>query len=375
MIIKNALAFTDSCKFKEQDVFIEGERIAPETSDPSVLDGDGCYLIPGLIDIHFHGCMGYDFCDATPRSLETIAAYELQCGITSICPATMTLPQKDLIRVCQNAVSYRKHWQPGQGANLCGIHLEGPFIARSKKGAQNPDYILAPDDVWFERLLDAADGLVKLTTIAPEAQNAIEFIRKFSSQVRISIGHTDCDYDTAKIAFDNGAAHMTHLFNAMPPFTHRSPGPIGAAFDAKNVTPEIICDGIHVASPAVRLAFALFGEEHLIFISDSMMAAGMPDGSYSLGGLPVQVTDGRAVLTNGTIAGSTTNLMNCVKTAVQTMDIPLESAIRCATVNPAKAIGVEKDCGSIAIGKYADLLLLDRETLELKKVISHGVVL
>lgn len=374
MIIKHALVYTDSCKFREKDIVIEGERIATVTSDPSVLDGGGCYLIPGLIDIHFHGCMGYDFCDATSQSLKAIAAYELSCGITSICPATMTLPQKDLISVCQNAVSYHKHWQPGQGARLCGIHLEGPFIAESKKGAQNPDYILAPDSAWYERLLDAADGLIRLTTIAPEAPHAMEFIQKYSSQVRISIGHTDCNYDTAKEAFHAGAAHITHLFNAMPPFTHRNPGPIGAAFDAKNITPEIICDGIHATPTAVRIAFALFGKENIIFISDSMMAAGMPDGSYSLGGLPVQVKDGRAVLANGTIAGSATNLMQCVKTAVQTMGIPLEDAVRCATINPARAIGQEKDCGSITTGKYADLLLIDRETLELKNVILHGIV-
>ena len=202
----------------------------------------------------------------------------------------------------------------------------------------------------------------------------MDFIRRFSPNVRISIGHTDCDYDTAKEAFLAGASHMTHLFNAMPPFTHRKPALIGAAFDSKKVTPEIICDGIHIHPASVRTAFAIFGDDRLIFISDSMMATGMPDGDYSLGGLDVTVTGRLATLTDGTIAGSATNLMDCLRTAVQDMDIPLESAIKCATINPARAIGEEKEYGSITAGKYADLVLLDKDSLAIRHVISHGIV-
>ncbi len=160
----------------------------------------------------------------------------------------------------------------------------------------------------------------------------------------------------------------------MPPFTHRKPALIGAGFDTKKVTPEIICDGIHINPSSVRTAFAIFGDDRLIFISDSMMATGMPNGDYSLGGLAVKVTGRLATLEDGTIAGSATNLMDCLRTAVQTMEIPLESAIKCASINPAKAIGEDKDYGSIQVGKYADLVLLDQESLELKKVVSHGIV-
>lgn len=375
MIIKNALVFTDDCKFTEKDVYIDGERIADTASDSEVIDAAGCYLIPGLTDIHFHGCMGHDFCDATQEALTAMAEYELKNGVTSICPASMTLSEKDLIHICENAKDYRNAWKPGKTARLCGINLEGPFIAMNKKGAQNPKYVTPPNPDMFQHWIDAGDGLVKLTTIAPETEGAMDFIKKFSKEVRISIGHTDCDYDTAREAFLAGASHITHLFNAMPPFTHRKPALIGAGFDTKKVTPEIICDGIHIHPSSVRTAFAIFGDDRLIFISDSMMATGMENGDYSLGGLAVKVTGRLATLEDGTIAGSATNLMDCLRTAVQTMEIPIESAVKCATINPARAIGEDKEYGSITVGKYADLVLLDKESLALKNVISHGIVI
>ncbi len=374
MVIKHALVFTEDCRFTEKDVYVEDGRIADTASDTEVIDGSGCYLIPGLMDIHFHGCVGHDFCDATTEALNAMAEYELKSGITSICPASMTLSEEALTAVCDNARSYRDSWKPGTTARLCGINLEGPFIAMSKKGAQNPKYVTPPNAEMFQHLIDAGDGLVKLTTIAPETEGAIEFIRQFSPQVRMSLGHTDCDYDTAREAFLAGASHMTHLFNAMPPFTHRKPALIGAAYDTKKVTPEIICDGIHIHPSSVRTAFSIFGDDRLILISDSMMATGMPNGDYSLGGLDVKVTGRLATLEDGTIAGSATNLMECMKTAVKQMEIPLESAVKCATINPAKAIGEDRDYGSISVGKFADLLLLKQDTLELQTVISHGTV-
>lgn len=375
MVIKNALVFTDDCCFVQKDIFVENGRIAETSSDDAVIDASACYLIPGLMDIHFHGSVGHDFCDATPEALQAIAEYELKSGITSICPASMTLSEEELVKICENAVSYRDSWQPGKAARICGINLEGPFIAMSKKGAQNPKYIAAPDAKIFQRLLDAADGLVKLTTLAPETEGAMDFIRRFSKEVRISIGHTDCDYDTAKEAFLAGASHITHLFNAMPPFTHRKPALIGAGRDSRKVTPEIICDGFHIHPSSVRAAFEMFGDDRMILISDSMMATGMPNGDYSLGGLAVQMKDGLATLADGTIAGSATNLFDCMRTAVQKMEIPLESAVKCATINPARAIGEDREYGSITVGKYADLLLLRQEDLTLTSVISHGIAI
>lgn len=372
MKIKNVSVFTAEGCFRRRDVCTENDRFSDISGDSEEIDADGCLMIPGLFDIHFHGCAGYDFCDATAEALVHMAAYELKHGVTSICPASMTLSEEALTRICKNAVSYRNAWRPGHTSRLCGIHLEGPFISGKKKGAQNPDWVTDPDPELFGRLLEASGGLIKLVTIAPELEGAMEFIRRFSPEVRISLGHTDCDYETALGAFAAGASHMTHLFNAMPPFTHRSPGPIGAGFDRPDVTAELICDGVHVEPAAVRAAFALFGDDRMILISDSMRATGMPDGAYTLGGLSVSVHGSRAVLKDGTLAGSVTNLLDCMRVSVRKMKIPLESAVKAVTVNPARAVGEDRAYGSIEVGKYADFLLLDADTLELKRVFSHG---
>lgn len=397
MTIKNALVFTLDEGFVKKDVFIENGyftdkeacgNAADACAGEPVIDAAGDYLIPGLVDIHFHGCAGHDFSDGTKEALAAIGAYELKNGITSICPASMTLPEETLVTVCENAYAYAEDFKKEHadasyagdssekrktGARLCGIHLEGPFISMEKKGAQNPAYIRKPDAAMFARLQKAANGLVRLITIAPETEGAEAFIRELSGQVHISIGHTCSDYDTAQKAFALGADHVTHFYNAMPPFSHRAPGVFGAAFDAKHVMPELICDGIHIDPSAVRVVFSLFGKERMILISDSMMATGMEDGTYALGGLPVTVHGNLATLEDGTIAGSATNLMDCMRTAVS-MGIPLETAVRCASYNPAKAIGADDVCGSIGAGKYGDCVLLSKEDLSTRAVILGGEV-
>lgn len=377
MIIKNALVFTLDRGFVNKEVKIKDGRFTDEDIvEDTVIDAQGNYLIPGLVDIHFHGCAGYDFSDGTPEALQAIGAYELKNGITSICPASMTLAEETLANVCENAYAYytKPETDKPEGSRLCGIHLEGPFISMEKKGAQNPAYVKSPDIAMFNRLQDAAHGLVKLITIAPETEGAEEFIKELSSKVHISVGHTCSDYDTAYKAFALGADHVTHFFNAMPAFTHRAPGVFGAAFDQKHVMPEMICDGVHINPSAVRVVFSLFGKERMIMISDSMMATGMEDGDYSLGGLPVKVHGNLATLADGTIAGSATNLMDCVRTVVKKMDIPLETAIRCASYNPAKAIGVDDVCGSIEVGKLGDCVILSKDDLATQKVILGGKV-
>lgn len=377
MIIKNALVFTLDQGFVNKEVKIKDGRFTDEDIvEDTVIDAQGNYLIPGLVDIHFHGCAGHDFSDGTPEALQAIGAYELKNGITSICPASMTLAEETLANVCENAYAYytKPETDKPEGSRLCGIHLEGPFISMEKKGAQNPAYVKSPDIAMFNHLQDAAHGLVKLITIAPETEGAEEFIKELSSKVHISVGHTCSDYDTAYKAFALGADHVTHFFNAMPAFTHRAPGVFGAAFDQKHVMPEMICDGVHINPSAVRVVFSLFGKERMIMISDSMMATGMEDGDYSLGGLPVKVHGNLATLADGTIAGSATNLMDCVRTVVKKMDIPLETAIRCASYNPAKAIGVDDVCGSIEAGKLGDCVILSKDDLATQKVILGGKV-
>ncbi len=224
-----------------------------------------------------------------------------------------------------------------------------------------------------QRFLDASEGLVKFVGLAPEeSEDAVAFVEAMKDKVNISLAHTNADYAHAKAAFDAGANHAVHLFNAMPAFTHREPGVVGAVSDSAHVMAEIICDGVHIHPSMVRAAFKMMGADRMILISDSMRATGMPDGQYTLGGLDVKVVGNHATLvSDGALAGSVTNLADCMRTVVKKMEIPLETAVACATINPAKSLGIEDTYGSIAPGKKANIVLLD-ENLELKMVIKDG---
>ena len=383
MIIDHVKVFTEEKKFidggivtkdgKIVQIYTDGGR--PQTED-EVLDGNGMYAIPGLIDLHFHGCKGDDFCDGSREALARIAEYEASVGVTAIAPATMTLPVEDLKHILRVAAEYKKGAHSKKEADFVGINMEGPFISPVKKGAQDERNIIPCDVEICEQFLEASEGLVKFIGIAPEeSQNAVPFIKAVRDRVNVSLAHTNADYDTAMAAFEAGADHAVHLYNAMPPFTHRAPGVIGAVYDNKHVMAEIICDGVHIHPSAVRATFAMMGDDRMILISDSMRAAGMPDGSYTLGGLDVNVTGNRATLaSDGTIAGSVTNLMDCMKTAVKTMKIPLETAVACATINPARSLGIDADYGSIKSGKKANIVLMDQE-LNIKKVMKDGELL
>lgn len=366
MVIKNASVFQEDGSFKKMDIYIKDGRFT-ESGEGEVLDASGLYAIPGLTDIHFHGCMRHDFCDGTQEAIQAIADYELSVGVTTIVPATMTFSEEILSGIMKAAADY----EGKSGAELKGINMEGPFISPSKKGAQNGIYIHNPDVGMFRRLQEISGGLIKLCDIAPELDGSMEFIDELKDEVAISIAHTTADYDTAKKAYDHGARHATHLYNAMPPFSHRNPGVIGAACDSEHVRVEMICDGVHLHPATVRTTFKMFGDDRICLISDSMMATGLSDGDYSLGGQPVKVVGNLATLENGTIAGSATNLMDCMRTAVKKMGIPLGSAVKCAAVNPAKAVGLYDEYGSITPGKVANVVLLDEE-LNMKHLIFKG---
>ena len=354
--------------FVRRDVCFDGRLLSNSSADGKTYDASGCYVIPGLTDLHFHGCMGKDFSDADPEGLEIMARYELSQGVTQICPAGMTLLEEQLTKVCQVAAAHRDANKPG--AELCGINLEGPFLSTAKKGAQKADWIHAPDVDMFRRLMAASKGLVKLVSIAPEEPGAMEFIEAVEGEVTVSIAHTTADYDTAMEAFRLGARQVTHLFNAMPPFSHRAPGVVGAALDTPICNVELICDGVHIHPSVVRATFKMFGPKRVILVSDTMRAAGMPDGDYTLGGQPVKVKGKYATLADGTLAGSVTNLMNCMRTAVS-FGIPLEDAVWAAAVNPARAIGIFSRMGSLEPGKRANVVVLD-QNLELKDVFFRG---
>lgn len=375
MIIKNARVYTEEGVFKDQDIYIRDGVFVDEAAlaDEEVVDGTDCLAIPGLTDLHFHGCAGYDFCDGTPEAIAAITAYEASVGVTTIVPATMTLAEETLDGICRTAASYVK--EAGEGApasaTLCGINMEGPFVSEGKKGAQNGAYIRKADMAMFQRLNQASGGMIKLVAIAPETEGAMDFIEAAKVETVLSVAHTEADYDIASEAFAKGATHVTHLYNAMFPFTHRAPGVVGAAADC-NAEVELICDGVHIHPGAVRATFKLFGDDRIILISDSMMATGLGDGESALGGQKVLVSGNKATLADGTIAGSVTNLMECMRTAVRQMDIPLESAVKCAAVNPAKSVGIYDRYGSISAGKVANVVLLNKADLSLNQVILRG---
>jgi N-acetylglucosamine-6-phosphate deacetylase len=373
MKITNIKVYGEDHRFHDGEVHISDGRFvsANQDSDASnVVDGGGAYAIPGLVDIHFHGCVGEDVSDGSYAGLKKMAEYEASCGITSICPATMTVSKDELHRIMKNVGEY----QSETGAKLVGINMEGPFISRAKKGAQAEEDIIPCDVELFRELNRETKGLIKLVDIAPEEPGAMDFIREVKDEVVVSIAHTTADYDTAKEALDNGASHVTHLYNAMPPINHRNPGVIPAAAEDKKCHVELICDGIHIHPSVVRATFAMFGGERVILISDTMRGTGLSDGIYTLGGQEVHKNGAKATLADGTIAGSVTNLMDCMVTAVKKMDIPFETAVASATENPAKEIGIFDECGSIADGKRADLVLL-ADDLSLKAVYLGGIKL
>ena len=456
MIIRNAEIFTGDGTFQRGDLFLQDGRIqrimiaekkdetdgdlkpspgadlqtepAARPSDDTVIDAEGCYAIPGLIDIHFHGCMGKDFCDGTMEAVRTLAEYEVQNGITAICPATLTLPVEHLCHVLRTGAEFARlqretgkdgleesgmagsgsgaesgmagnasgagnvhdAWSGSENrtaaapavtshdisaqADLVGVNMEGPFISHVKKGAQNENYILPCDPGVCEEFLQAGDGLLKIIGLAPEENpQYLPYIQVMKDKVRISLAHTNADYETAMSAFRAGASHAVHLFNAMPEFTHREPGVVGAVADNPHVTAELICDGNHVHPSVVRAAFEMIGPDRIVLISDSLRATGLGDGIIDLGGQEVRVEGTRATLVEGgNLAGSVTNLMDCMRIAVKEMGIPLEQAVRCASINPARVIGEDRERGSLEEGKRADIVLLDKETLRLKKVIKDG---
>lgn len=331
---------------------------------------NGALVIPGLIDIHSHGNSGADFSDGDYDGLKTMARYYASCGVTSFAPASMTLPYDILEKAFATAVALTEE-QPEGCAFLMGIQMEGPYFSYKKRGAQNPDYLKDPDFEGFQKLYNGCNGLIRVVDVAPELPGAAEFTRQASKLCTVSVAHTDSDYDHAKEVFDNGASHLTHLYNAMPAINHRNPGVIPAAVENPNVRAEIICDGYHIHPASVRLAFSMFGRERMILVSDSGRCAGLEEGSkFELGGQDAWLRDGVGRLGDGTIACSAANLWDCMKNVI-TWGIPVEDAIRAATFNPACAIHADSLVGSIAPGKRADFVVCSQDFSE-KRVFLAG---
>lgn len=372
MLLIHAKYLDEDFRLVQGDIEIEDGKILrvgkdmPRKEEDLAVDCAGSYtVVPGFVDVHIHGCAGADTCDATREALEAMAAFLLAHGVTSFCPTTMTTSRETIQAALLAAKDMMDHPMEG-GARVVGVNMEGPFIAKERKGAQKEEDILPPDFPLFQRFYEESGGIVRLVDVAPEQPGGLDFVEKASQLCTVSIAHTTADYDQAKAAFDNGVTHATHLFNAMSGLHHRKPGVVGAVFDDSRVRGELICDGFHIHPAVLRAAFRLLGDRALI-VSDSMRANGMPEGeAFDLGGQMVTVHQGKALLPDGTIAGSVTNLHQEIKNLVS-FGVPFEQAVKAATLLPARAIGLDGEIGSIAPGKRADLVVLD-ENLDIAAV-------
>lgn len=374
MLLKNAEVFDKDFNLIKAEIAVENGLITEIGQGLSAsgeeLDLEGCIVAPGFVDIHIHGCAGFDTCDATPEAIYAIAGQLAAKGITSFCPTTMTIAPEDIEKTLLNIKSCMEN-QP-EGAKILGVNMEGPYISVKRKGGQKADFVKSCDFEQFKRYFELSGGNIKIVDIAPETDGADDFIESAKKLCRVSIAHTEADYETAKAAFKKGVSQVTHLFNAMPGFSHREPGTVGAVFEDERVMAELICDGFHIHPAALRLAFRILGEDRAIIVSDSMRAAGLEDGTYDLGGQAVEVKNGHARLPDGTIAGSTTNILEEVKNLVS-YGVPLKQVIKAATINPAKGIGEDRKIGSVEPGKAADFVVLDCE-LNLRLVILRGKI-
>lgn len=358
MYYKNARIFTSDHKFHHGAFEVKDGKftaVLPKFVPEDAVDLEGATVIPGLIDVHNHGNSGVDFSDGDYEGLKKMAAYLASCGVTSFAPASLTLPYDVLSRAFATAKQLQDE-APAGHARLMGIHMEGPYFSEKKKGAQNAAYLKMPDYDGFRKLYDDCGGLIRIVDIAPELPGAAEFIDKASKLCTVSVAHTDAGYEDARMAYQMGATHLTHMYNAMPPVHHRNPGVIPAAVESPKTRAELICDGLHVHPASVRLAFAMFGGERMILISDALRCCGMPDGEYELGGQPVFLSGGVARLKDGTIAGAATNLYECMKNAIL-FGISEEDAVLASTYNPACSLGVQDQVGSIAPGLLADFIV------------------
>lgn len=369
MIFKNAEIYNKDFERVKADIEVTDgiiTAVAPCIDGPQALDCTGKVILPGFVDIHTHGALGHDITAGQPDAAAVMSQWLAQNGVTSFCPTSMTVDKAllfDSFRYVADTVGKEP------GAYIHGINMEGPFISKAKKGAQAEENILPPDFALFDELNKTCP--VRLVDVAPETDGALDFIRQAAKVCVVSAAHTQADYEMGMKAFDAGVTHITHLYNAMPPLLSRSPGLVGAAMDDSRVMAEIICDGIHIAPAVLRLTFKALGEDRTVVISDSIMAAGLTDGEYTLGGQKVFVKNGAATLADGTVAGSTTNLWTEFRNLLR-YGIPEKQAVKSCSLNPAKSIGADSICGSLAPGKNADLLIVSADLSAIEQVYIKG---
>ncbi len=334
-----------------------------------IIDANGGYVSAGLIDIHIHGYLGEDTSDGSVDGIYKIANGIMKNGVTSFCPTTMTVSMNEINKALDVIRSLKEKSRYWEGAEILGVNLEGPFINPKRKGAQSEAHIKRPDSKF---IINNAD-IIRVATIAPETEGGCEAIKEITenSKVVVSVGHTDATFEEALMAINSGARHITHLFNAQTPLHHRDPGVVGAAL-SENVTTEIIADEFHIHKGLFELLACVKGD-NLVLVTDCTRAGGMPDGEYTLGGQPIFVNGVKCLLEDGTIAGSVLKLNEAVKNFRDNTKLPFWKVVSAATLNPAKAIGVDDCKGSLEKGKDADIIITDNDFNIVKAIVGGEV--
>lgn len=353
--------------FEDKIVGITDDSQIPEGAE--IIDADGGFVSPGLVDIHIHGYLNEDASDGKAEGIKTMANGIMKNGVTSWCPTTMTVSMEEINAALDTVRSLKEESKDWDGAEILGVNLEGPFINPKKKGAQAETHIKAPDADFIIKNSD----IIKVATMAPEMEGCLEAITKIreNCDVRVSIGHTDATFEQTLAGIDAGATHITHLFNAQTPLHHRNPGVVGAAL-LRDVSTELICDTLHIHTGLYELISRIKGNK-LVLITDCTRAGGMPDGDYTLGGQKIIVKGIECLLEDGTIAGSVLKLNNAVKNVRANTDMPLWEIVAAASLNPATAIGVDGFKGSLEQGKDADIIITDSD-FNIKKTIIGGKI-
>jgi N-acetylglucosamine-6-phosphate deacetylase len=378
-------AFTPRQEIPDAVVLVDGERIAAvgrrdEVAVPASArrhDKSGLTVVPGFIDVHIHGAAGYDVMDSTPEALAAITSSVGARGTTSLVATTVTARADSIARAAEAVAGWmervaRERGVSAPSAEILGMHFEGPFISRARRGVHPEEWIAAPSIALFRRLLGAARGAARIVTLAPELPGAAELIDEATrAGVIVSMGHTDASYAEAMAAISRGARHAAHVFNAMRPFAHRETGVLGAILTSPNVTAELIADGVHVDDAAIRVLLAAKEPQGVILVSDGTAATGMPDGKYRLGTFEVSVAGGVARNSGGKLAGSTLTLDRALRHMIA-LGVPLREVLPMLTSNPARLLGLEGRKGCLAAGADADLVLLD-DQFDVAGVMTRGV--
>lgn len=376
MWIKNGLVLDDTFQFVKADIETVGTKIASlgKCEETEYVDATDCYVVPGFIDTHMHGAMGKTFIDFDEETADVIARFEAKNGTTSLVPALSAAKREKLVSCVTNLGKHAEQKPLDDCANICGIHLEGPFFSSRYQGAHLPENIRHPNTAEMESLIEAGKGMIKILTMAPELPCADDVIKQaVQSGICVSAGHTNATFQEMQHSFSVGISQGTHLFNAMRPLNHREPGTVGALLANRDIRCELICDFVHVHPDMIRLVYQLKGKENINVITDSEVATGMPDGEYVVNGRKLIVGNNKTLTEDGTIAGGSSCIIDCVRNLVS-IGIPLGDACLMASKNPAKTVGIYNETGSLTVGKTADILILDK-ALSLQHVILRGKLL